>query len=263
MNTSLKYIAIPLVGLGLLSFANVGPAAAQNVPPPAPANASPSTPDTSVPAVVAPPSSPKVPSGIGQGTKNEASHMGTLAAEDAEFVRKAAMGGLAEVASGKLAERSGNQEVKQFGQKIVDDHTKANQELATIAQSKGVILPTTLEADERTKIEKLDGMRGHDFDRQFMTDMVADHQKAIAMFQKEADASKDAEIKQFAQETPAGAEGAPIDGARDLAEDGVELASYVPPAPARAAGGTSYGSDVKALTAAASPLLIRIGEAEA
>ena len=193
MKLALKYYVLPLLAAGCGVMITLQPSAAQNTSTP--------TPDTSVPAVVAPPAAPKVPSGIGQGTKAEAVHMGTLDAADAEFVRKAAMGGLAEVAGGEVAEKSGNEQVKQFGRKMVEDHGKANKELASIAQEHGMAVPTTLEADDRTKIEKFSSMSGHDFDRAYIAGMIEDHKKDVALFEKEASDGKDPAVKQFAQET--------------------------------------------------------------
>jgi len=79
--------------------------------------------------------------------------MGKMSAADKKFVRDAAQGGMAEVELGKLAtEKASSDDVKKFGQRMVDDHSKANEELKQVANSEGVQLPAKLNAkDEMTK----------------------------------------------------------------------------------------------------------------
>lgn len=81
------------------------------------------------------------------------SSMGKMSAADKKFVRDAAQGGMAEVELGKLAtEKASSDDVKKFGQRMVDDHSKANEELKQVANSEGVQLPAKLNAkDEMTK----------------------------------------------------------------------------------------------------------------
>jgi len=163
-------------------------------------SAAPASPDTSVPGAVAPPATPAPQSGILQGSKTEAAKMGTVTAVDAEFVRKAAEGGMAEVAAGKLAERSDDQRVKEFGQKMVEDHSRMGNDLATVAQTKGVSMPTGLGAGETAKVDKLGGLTGREFDKAYVVEMISDHEEAIALFEAEANGGQDADIKQYAQE---------------------------------------------------------------
>jgi len=121
---------------------------------------------------------------------------------DSAFVTKAMQGGIAEVELGKLAEDKGSSEtVKNFGKKMVEDHSKANDELKTIASGKGMTLPTAMDSKSETMKGRLSGMSGAEFDRAYMQDMVSDHQKDVAEFRKEANSGSDAEVKAFAAKT--------------------------------------------------------------
>jgi putative membrane protein len=124
------------------------------------------------------------------------------ASPDAAFVMEAAMGGMMEVELGRLAlERSGTAEVKQFGQRMIDDHGKGNMKLMGIAQQKGITVPTALSGKAKSEHDKLAKVSGPAFDRAYMDLMVRDHKKDIEEFQEEASKGQDAEVKAFASET--------------------------------------------------------------
>ena len=121
---------------------------------------------------------------------------------DQNFVEKAAIGGLAEVQLGNLAQqKAASDQVRPFGMRMVQDHTKANDELKQIASSKGVQLPTALDSKHQKLADKLSKMTGADFDKAYMSDMVSDHKEDISDFKKEANGGKDADIKAFAAKT--------------------------------------------------------------
>src|SRR5579884_1590650 len=135
-------------------------------------------------------------------TNGSADRMNGNGSPDQAFMVKAAQGGLAEVELGNLAtSKAQSGDVKQFGQRMVDDHTKANDELKSIAEQKGVTLPTSLDAKDQATKDKLSGEHGAAFDRAYMADMVKDHKKDIAEFQREANNGKDPDVKAFAQKT--------------------------------------------------------------
>jgi putative membrane protein len=124
------------------------------------------------------------------------------AANDNMFVTKAAEGGMAEVEFGKLAvEKASNDQVKQFGQRMVDDHSKANDELKTIAQQKNITLPTTISAKDKAERDRLAKLSGAAFDHAYMTAMLSDHKKDVSEFRVESTSGKDADIKAFAAKT--------------------------------------------------------------
>jgi len=121
---------------------------------------------------------------------------------DRTFVTKAAQGGLAEVELGNLAaQKASSDEVKRFGQHMVDDHTKANDELKSIAAAKGETVPGSIDAKDMALKNHLSSLTGAAFDKAYMEDMVKDHKADVAEFQKEADHGTDPEVKAFAQKT--------------------------------------------------------------
>jgi putative membrane protein len=184
-----------------------------------------------------------------------------VSSDDKNFVKKAAEAGMAEVEMGHVAlKQASNEEVKQFAQRMIDDHSKANTELMLLAQSKGITLPanphvgsggqmntsvsndsitptgqhitgTTVQQNEKTATQqhndktatgmtntdsskamkgkddhkkmgdKMSKLSGAEFDREYMKHQVEDHDKAVALFERQAKKGKDAELKAFAERT--------------------------------------------------------------
>lgn len=121
---------------------------------------------------------------------------------DQNFMMKAAQGGMAEVKLGQLATQNGqSQAVKDFGQKMVDDHSKAGDELKGLADRKTVTLPADLDAKDQATYDRLSKLNGVTFDRAYMKDMVMDHRKDIADFQHEANDGQDPDVKAWAGKT--------------------------------------------------------------
>jgi putative membrane protein len=128
--------------------------------------------------------------------------MGTLNSKDHDFIMDAAMGGLMEVELGRVAAQRGTSDaVKQFGQRMVDDHSKANTELMTLAQSKGITLPTTLDDKHRNELTKMSAMTGAEFDRAYSKLMLSDHKKDVSEFEKQSTRGTDPDLKAFATQT--------------------------------------------------------------
>jgi putative membrane protein len=125
-----------------------------------------------------------------------------LARGDRKFIEEAAKGGMAEVELGQLAAQKGqSDQVKQFGQKMVDDHGKANDQLKQLASSKGVTLPTEVDGKTKRELDRLSKLSGADFDREYMKHMVSDHKKDVKEFKSQAKSAKDADLKSFASST--------------------------------------------------------------
>jgi putative membrane protein len=125
-----------------------------------------------------------------------------LTAADRDFINKAAQGGMMEVAAGKLAaQRAQDPAVKAFGQKMVSDHSAANDSLKSLAASKNVPLPESVAPDERAALGKLEGLNGTDFDKTYSQMMMKDHVTDISDFEKEAKKGQDADVKAFAEQT--------------------------------------------------------------
>lgn len=126
----------------------------------------------------------------------------TVPAQDQTFAREAAEGGLAEVELGKLAtENAGSADVKQFGQRMITDHSKANDELKAIAQKLSITLPTAVAPKHKALRDKLAKLKGSAFDTEYMREMVKDHEQDVAKFQKEARGGLNTELKAFASKT--------------------------------------------------------------
>jgi len=134
--------------------------------------------------------------------KAKTEQTGQLARKDYKFVRDAAQGGLLEVKLGELAKQKGTSPtVQKFGDQMVADHSKANDELKQIASQKGVTLPSELTRREQSEVEHLQKLNGKDFDKAYATRMVKDHQKDIKEFERAAKDCQDSDVKAFAQKT--------------------------------------------------------------
>ena len=121
---------------------------------------------------------------------------------DSQFAMKAAQGGVAEVQMGQLAESKGtNDAVREFGKRMVNDHSKANEQLKQIAEQENVSLPTDMNKTDQATYDRLSKLSGADFDREYARLMVKDHEKDVAEFQKESRSGKDDPIKNFAVQT--------------------------------------------------------------
>jgi putative membrane protein len=118
---------------------------------------------------------------------------------DQEFVNKAARASIAEVRLGEMAvERAESPQVQQFGQRMVADHTQANEELMSLAQTKKIPLPTDMDAQHQEIAEGLAKLQGTSFDRAYTRYMVTDHEKAVQLFSKAARENHDTDLKAFA-----------------------------------------------------------------
>ncbi|HKB13156.1 MAG TPA: DUF4142 domain-containing protein [Vicinamibacterales bacterium] len=121
---------------------------------------------------------------------------------DEMFVTKAAKGGMSEVKLGQLvSEKGSSDEVKKFGQRMVTDHGKANDELKSLAQQKNITLPTDLDAKDQALYDRLSKMSGAAFDRVYMREMLTDHRKDVNEFKKESTSGKDPDVKAWAGKT--------------------------------------------------------------
>jgi len=137
--------------------------------------------------------------GIAAGQTNQANRMKPA---DNTFVTKAAEGGMAEVELGNLAvQKATNEKVKSFGQKMVDDHTKANNDLKSAVAGKGITLPGAIDSKSEVQKQRLSNLSGAAFDRAYMEDMVRDHKEDVSEFQKESHSGTDPDVKAFASKT--------------------------------------------------------------
>ena len=119
----------------------------------------------------------------------------------AKFAVKTANAGMTEVELGKMAEQKGSKSVKEFGAMMVKDHTKAGDELKSLAAEKNITLPASVSDEMRKHIDDLNKKSGKDFDKDYMDMMVKDHKDVIDGFEDMAKNSKDSAFKNFAVKT--------------------------------------------------------------
>lgn len=141
-------------------------------------------------------------SGTKSGMKGETKGETKGGGADQAFVKEAAIGGLAEVQLGNLAKQNAaSADVKQFGDRMVTDHGKANDELKQWASTNNVTLPTDLDAKHKAVSDRLSKLNGDAFDKAYMREMVNDHKQDVAQFRKESTSGKNADVKAWADKT--------------------------------------------------------------
>jgi putative membrane protein len=137
-----------------------------------------------------------------QENTQSASRQSQTRMADEEFAKKAAQGNMAEVKLGQLAEeKAQSEEVKKFGKRMVEDHTKANDTLKEAAMKANVQLPSDLEPKDEAEYERLSKLSGPEFDKAYARLMLKDHEKDVTEFRRESMSGRKPEIKQFATET--------------------------------------------------------------
>ncbi|HVX50961.1 MAG TPA: DUF4142 domain-containing protein [Chitinophagaceae bacterium] len=121
---------------------------------------------------------------------------------DGDFVVDAANGGMTEIAASQLAQNNATTDrLKNYAAMIIQDHTKANDELKKLASAKTLVLPSALSDKSQKKIDDLGKKTGKDFDKAYTNMMLSDHKDAVDMFKKEAGNAKDADLKTWATST--------------------------------------------------------------
>ncbi len=116
--------------------------------------------------------------------------------QDKQFLTNASQSNYDEIQLGKLAEqKAANSGVKAFGQRMVTDHTKLTEKMKPYAESWGIAAPTALSSDAQKEYDKLQGLSGKDFDKEYISDMVTDHSHDLDAFTKEVKDTKDAKFK--------------------------------------------------------------------
>ena len=126
-----------------------------------------------------------------------------MSSTDQKFMMMAGMGGMAEVEMGRLAlQKSSNDGVKQYAQKMIDDHTMAGDELKQLASMKGVTLPMQADTKQMAMMAKMEKLSGMDFDKMYIKEAgVKAHQDMEKLFMKESMSGKDMDAKAWAAKT--------------------------------------------------------------
>ena len=152
---------------------------------------------------------PSSPAGQNPGQNNPAlnSQLNGIAAAgqpsmiDKMFVRKAMEGSLAQVQLGQLTlQKSNNDQVKQFAQRMIDDHTKLGEQMKPVAQQLGVSEPNGISKKDKATMAKLQALSGPAYDEAYIRDMVKDHKKDLSEFQTEASSGQDQTVKEAANQ---------------------------------------------------------------
>jgi putative membrane protein len=127
---------------------------------------------------------------------------GAGAMMDKAFVRKALEGGMTEVQLGQLAaQKSSNPDVKQFGQKMVDDHTKLGDQMKQVAEQMNIKPPDSLSSKDKANVAKLSALDGDAFDKAYIKDMVKDHKSDDNDFKMEAQSTQNPQLKQMVMQS--------------------------------------------------------------
>ncbi len=146
-------------------------------------------------------SSPSQHQAMKHSTSADMSEAKTAGATPETFVMAAAQDGMAEVALAKVAlSKSNNTEVKEFAQKMQQDHTQAGQQLEAIAKTKGIAIPAKLDAKHEAMVKSVSAKSGAAFDQAYAQHMAKGHAKAVALFES-ASKSSDPDLAAFAQKT--------------------------------------------------------------
>jgi putative membrane protein len=124
---------------------------------------------------------------------------GPLAKEDRDFLVDAAQGGMLEVELAQLAKKQGaSEDVKRFAQRMIDDHRHLNQQLADFARQASLTLPTALDEKHQAKLDKLARLGGDDLDKQYIDNMVSEHEEDVKAFEHQAKDAKDPGLRRLA-----------------------------------------------------------------
>jgi putative membrane protein len=119
---------------------------------------------------------------------------------DQTFADVASQDDLTEIELGLLAlQNATSPHVRQFAQRMVSDHTQAAHELMQVAKSQNLELRTQIDAQHKSDVDRLRGMKGEEFDTAYMLDMLQEHRKGVLDFQKQAQSGSDPALKSFAQ----------------------------------------------------------------
>jgi putative membrane protein len=137
-----------------------------------------------------------------QNTKGQRSSSSDLPLDDKTFVTKVAEDGKHEVLLGQMAKnQAANPEIRKFGERMITDHTKANEQLIAAAKAANIPVPAGISEEQFKHVEKLKNLKGAEFDKAYAKHMLEDHEKAVKMFENASKNLKDAGLRAFAAKT--------------------------------------------------------------
>ena len=139
---------------------------------------------------------------MAQNPKGQKSSSSDLPVDDNTFVRKAAADGKHEVMLGELAKnQASSPDIKKFGERMITDHTKANQDLMTAAKAANIAIPGGLPDEQTKEYDRFKNLKGAEFDKAYVKHMVDDHDKAVKLFENASRNVKDPGLRDFATKT--------------------------------------------------------------
>lgn len=142
-----------------------------------------------------------------------------VSAQDQGFINKAWNINTAEIQLGQMAQQKAtNEQVKQFGEKMINDHTELNNQLSNLATQCGATLPTELTHKNKKMSDKLSKLNGSEFDKEYMNDMIKGHEQAVAAFKKESKDAAQTPVDKWAGKTVAMLEGH-LDQAKQVGQE--------------------------------------------
>ncbi|HXR76174.1 MAG TPA: DUF4142 domain-containing protein [Bryobacteraceae bacterium] len=127
---------------------------------------------------------------------------GTASKADQAFLKMAAETDMTEAHIGQMAQdQASEQEVKDLGQTLIQDHTKDYQAVSQLAVKLGATVPNGIDSAKVAPIRGLEHLKGKSFDRRFIQESISGHEKAIAAYKKESEHGDNADIKAYATQT--------------------------------------------------------------
>jgi putative membrane protein len=124
-----------------------------------------------------------------------------VAPTTADFVKEAAMSDMFEIQASKLAITKSDQATKDFASQMVSDHTKTSKELTAEAMADNIPLPAAMDSSLQSKLDKLSGLNGNDFTKQYHDDQVSAHKDAVSLFERYGKSGDNAKLKAWAVQT--------------------------------------------------------------
>lgn len=161
-----------------------------------------------------------------QDQKQQGQQKSQLGEQDQQFARQASVGNIFEIQSSQLAQQTSDTEaVKDFAQRMIEDHASVQDQLVTIARQEDFTPPLDLDQEHQQKLQRLRDLTGEEFDKQYMQAQIEAHRKAIDLYTKEIEQGQDEQLQSFAREALPVLR-AHLDQAMSIAREiGVEVAS--------------------------------------
>ena len=125
-----------------------------------------------------------------------------VSSSDRDFVAKAAEAGLAEIAEARVAlKNSQRPDVQNFARRMIADHSKAHEQLKSIAKSEGIEIPAAPSDQDLMRLKAMGALAGVDFANAYIQQDVEDHDTAVALFTQESNTGQNGQLKSFAAAT--------------------------------------------------------------